>query len=89
MHRDMPFAMHTGEGGANVSAPRAPETLAAKAASGPPGVSLEGRRGSPHPAVREAAGGAGAYPGLLPRRRLGPRAGRRRVRLALLALLPL
>ena len=88
MHRDMRFAMHTGEGGANVSAPRAPETLAARAASGP-GGSLEGRRGSPHPAVQEAAGGAGAYPGLLPRRRLGPRAGRRRERSARLALLPL
>lgn len=35
MHRDMRFAMHTGEGGANVSAPRAPETPAARAASGP------------------------------------------------------
>lgn len=38
MHRDMQFAVHTGEGGANVSAPppppRAPETLAARAASG-------------------------------------------------------
>ena len=41
-----------------------------------PGISLEGCRGSPQPAVLEAEGGAGSYPGLLPRRRLGPRAGR-------------
>lgn len=88
MHRDMQFAKHTGEGGANVSAPRSSGDSGCSSCLRP-GVSPEGRRGSPHPAVQEAAGGAGAYPGLLPRRRLGPRAGRRRVRLARLALLPL
>lgn len=87
MHWDMQSAVHMGEGGQmfQPSGPRDPGCARCLT----PGISLEGCRGSPQPAVQEAEGGAGSYPGLLPRRRLGPRAGRGRVRLARLELFPL
>lgn len=86
MHRDMQFAMH--KVGANASVPGAPETLATGDGFWPR-ISLEGRRGSPHPAVQETAGRGGGLPGASPAPAPGAQGREGRVRLAWLAQLPL
>lgn len=78
MHPDMQFAMHMGAGVEGEQMLRSPGPLRPRLTAMLRAEGYRWRDASDRLIllVGEALGGAGAYPGLLPRRRLGLRAGR-------------